>query len=250
MAAGRGRTKSSVGFTSKPTGPPTDLILVGHGSRDPGASEVLGELRDAVAAHLAPARVTLAWIELDAPLIADLVANLPLDPRSASVPDTPVVVPLLLSRGTHVSRDLPASATPPLGPDALLTRILLDRVAEAAIAPGRPLVLAATGTSDPAGIADVVRQAAMLEAAWGAPVRAGFVTAEPSISSAAAAASAASPVRAKTEPAIVSYFLAPGRLSDGAGAETAHLGGHPELVELVLARYRGASPVGVTQMGL
>jgi sirohydrochlorin ferrochelatase len=237
-----------------PSQAPADLILVGHGSREPGAGEVLGGLRDAVAARLAPAQVTLAWIELDAPLVADLVANLVSHPQAragAHRPSErpPIVVPLLLSRGTHVVRDLPPTATAPLGPDPLLTRILLDRIAEAAIAAGRPLVLAATGTSHPEGVSDVTAQAAMLEAAWGAPVRAGFVTAEPSLASAAAAASAAS-ANPGARAAIVSYFLAPGRLSDGAGADTEHLGHHPTLVELVLARYRGAAPVGVTQMGL
>jgi sirohydrochlorin ferrochelatase len=207
-------------------------------------------LRDAVAARLAPAQVTLAWIELDAPLVADLVADPQARPGTHQPAERPaIVVPLLLSRGTHVVRDLPPTAAAPLGPDPLLTRILLDRIAEAGIAAGRPLVLAATGTSHPEGVSDVAAQAAMLEAAWGAPVRAGFVTAEPSLTSAAAAASAAS-ASPGTKAAIVSYFLAPGRISDGAGADTAHLGDHPALVELVLARYRGAAPVGVTQMGL
>jgi sirohydrochlorin ferrochelatase len=185
--------------------------------------------------------VRLAWIELDDPLLSDLVPP-------AGDPST-VVVPLLLSRGTHVSRDLPAGAREPLGPDPLLTQILLDRLAEARIAAGRPLVLAATGSTDATGIADVRCQARMLEQAWGAPVGAGFVTAEPSIEAAAAQARAAAGPQSAPA-AVVSYFLAPGRLADLARADTGHLGGHPALVALVLMRYRGAAPVGVTRMGL
>jgi sirohydrochlorin ferrochelatase len=216
----------------------TSLVLVGHGSRDPGAGAVLRNLREAVAARLAPVNVTLAWIELDDPLVADVV---PLTGDPATV-----VVPLLLSRGTHVTRDLPTGAREPLGPDHLLTQMLMDRLREAEVAPGRPLVLAATGSTDPAGIDDVNAQAKLLEAAWGAPVRAGFVTAEPSIAAAVEQLSTAG----AAAPAVVSYFLAPGRLPEIAGADTAHLGDHPALVELVLMRYQGVAPVGVTRMGL
>lgn len=214
--------------------------MVGHGSRGPAAGHVLRALRDAVAIRLAPLHVVLAWIELDTPLLSDVLG------RTAGAARPPVVVPLLLSRGTHMSRDLPATATAPLGPDPVLTQILLDRLREAGIAAGRPLVLAATGSADPAGIADVHTQAELLEAAWGAPVRAGFVTAAPSLSSAAATVAGLD----HGDPAIVSYFLTGGRLPDSAQADTAHLGGHPALVELVLTRYRGAAPVGVTRMGL
>jgi sirohydrochlorin ferrochelatase len=235
--AGRGRTRWSAAFTSKE--PHADLVLVGHGSRDPGAGEVLRGLRDAVARELHPLHVVLAWIELDSPLVTEVV------PPDASHP-VPVVVPLLLSRGTHVSRDLPPGARPPLGPDPLLTHILLDRIHDAGISPGRPLVLAATGTTDPDGTADVQRQADLLQAAWGAPVRVGFATGSPSVADAVSAGHASDGVA----PAIVSYFLAPGRLPDGAGCETAHLGTHPALVQLVLARYSGTAPVGVTHMDL
>jgi uroporphyrin-III C-methyltransferase / precorrin-2 dehydrogenase / sirohydrochlorin ferrochelatase len=220
-----------------------DLVLVGHGSRDPGAGEVLRRLRDAVASELDPLRVVLAWIELDSPLLHEILA---LEASSEFSPEAPVVVPLLLSRGTHMTRDLPVGARPPLGPDPLLTHVLLDRIHDAGIPPGRPLVLAAAATTDPDGVADVQLQAQLLENAWGASVRAGFVTGAPGIAEAAADCRSES----GAPPAIVSYFLAPGRLPDAAGCKTAHLGTHPALVQLVLARYSGAKPVGVTHMGL
>jgi sirohydrochlorin ferrochelatase len=233
-----------------------DVILVGHGSRDPAAGEVLRRLRDATAARLAPLRVVLAWIELDAPLLSDLIG-----PAGALPPDDPqripIVIPLLLSRGTHIARDLPKTATPPLGPDPMLTGMLLDRLRESGIEAGRPLVLAAAGSADPLGTLDVLRQAQMLERAWGAPVRPGFVTSEPSLAAAAAQATAAARTGsgqalspAHSSPAVVSYFLAPGRLPSSARPDTEHIGSHPDLVELVLMRYRAAAPDGVTRLGL
>ncbi len=225
-----------------------DLILVGHGSRDPGQGEVLRALRDAVAEQLHPRRVILAWIELDAPLVTEVVA------QQFSPGSPPVVVPLLLSRGTHAARDLPAGARAPLGPDPILTRILLDRVHEAGITPGSPLVLAATGSTDPDGAADVQRQAELLQGVWDAPVSVGFVTGTPSVAEAVDRATVRrkdSPLQSDAmKPAVVSYFLAPGRLPDTAHADTEHLGSHPALVALVLSRYRGATPLGVTRMGL
>ncbi len=214
---------------------------------------MLRRLRDAVAARLPSVRVALAWIELDTPLLRELIGP----PEEADPQRTPVVIPLLLSRGTHVTRDLPGSATPPLGPDPMLTKMLLDRLREAGVAAGRPLVLAAAGSADPLGTLDVSRQAEMLERAWGAPVRAGFVTSEPSLTTAGERATAAARITpedavspALSPAAVVSYFLAPGRLPSSARPDTEHLGSHPELVELVLMRYRAAAPDGVTRLGL
>ncbi len=213
----------------------------------------LRALRDAVAEQLAPLTVVLAWIEIDTPLLTDVIGPL----EQADEQRLPVVIPLLLSRGTHHARDLPKRATAPLGPDPLLTRMLLDRVREAGIEAGRPLVLAAAGSADPLGTLDVSEQAKMLQAAWGAPVRAGFVTSEPSLAAAAKDAAAATrsdpaqPVSpADLPPAVVSYFLAPGRLPRSARPHTEHIGSHPALVELVLLRYRSAAPDGVTRLGL
>ncbi len=214
---------------------------------------MLRRLRDAVAVRLAPRSVVLAWIELDAPLLSDVVGAL----DEADPQDIPVVIPLLLSRGTHLTRDLPKTAAPPLGPDPMLTQMLLDRLREAGVAEGRPLVLGAAGSADPLGTFDVSVQAEMLEEVWGAPVRAGFVTSEPSLADAAeqaAAAARAAPKNALSaaglRPAVVSYFLAPGRLPRSARPDTGHIGGHPALVELVLLRYWAAAPDGVTRLGL
>lgn len=191
---------------------------------------MLQVLVDNVAALLPGVDVRLGFIELSSPLLTDVLPEL----------DDPVVVPLLLSRGTHVARDLPSEAAPPLGPDPVLTDVLLDRIAEAGIPAGAPLVLAGTGSATTEGQQDVHAQAELLERRWSAPVLAAFVTAaSPTVPEAVEA------LRSRTgaEPAVVSYFLAPGLLPDSARAVTRPLGDHPAVADLVLTRYRQSSAV-------
>ncbi|MEU9132023.1 CbiX/SirB N-terminal domain-containing protein [Kitasatospora sp. NPDC048540] len=221
------------------------LVLVAHGSRDPSA---VAETRR-VAAMVAAARPDLdvhpAHLGLNAPLLPEVLAAL----------DGPaVLVPLLLGRGHHAKVDLPAAlaAAPrltgavaaPLGPDPLLTELLLLRLAQAGVRPGDgPVVLAAAGSRDPQAAADTEAQAALLAARLGVPVRPGYVTgAGPGVAATAAglAALGAGPV------AVAGYFTAPGdfaRLAAAAwdGPATAPLGAHPLLVRLLLARYAAAA---------
>jgi sirohydrochlorin ferrochelatase len=185
---------------------------------------MLRTLVESVAKRLPSVDVRLGFIELSAPLMVDVLPDL----------DEPVVVPLLLSRGTHVVRDLPPDAAPPLGPDPVLTDVLLDRIGEAGVLAGTPLVLAGTGSATREGQDDVRAQAEMLAASWSAPVTAAFVTAaRPTVAEAVEAAGG--------EAAVVSYFLAPGLLPGAARATTRPLGDHPAVAELVAARYRAAT---------
>jgi sirohydrochlorin ferrochelatase len=69
----------------------------------------------------------------------------------------PVIVPLLLSSGYHLSADISDAATSagarvaaPLGPDQLLLTALTARLADAGVPDGTPIVLAAAGSSEPA----------------------------------------------------------------------------------------------------
>jgi sirohydrochlorin ferrochelatase len=203
------------------------LLAVGHGSRVPASAAMLRVLVDNVSALLPGVDVRLGFIELSAPLLTDVLPEL----------DAPVVVPLLLSRGTHIARDLPEDAAPALGPDAVLTAALLDRVVEAGIPAATPLVLAATGSATTEGQDDVRTQAAMLAGHWPAGVTAAFVTAaRPTVEEAIEQVTA----ERGTEPAVVSYFLAPGLLPDAARAATRPLGDHPAVAGLVATRYRSA----------
>ncbi|MDQ1632029.1 MAG: hypothetical protein QOC80_2001 [Frankiaceae bacterium] len=207
------------------------LLAVGHGSRMPASAAMLRVLVANVAARLPDVDVRLGFIELSDPLLTDVLPHL----------DDPVVVPLLLSRGTHVFRDLPAEAAAPLGPDPVLTQVLLDRIAEAGIDRATPLVLAGTGSATPEGQQDVLAQAAMLAEHWPAGVTAAFVTAaRPTVAEATETLREAHGI----DPAVVSYFLAPGLLPDAARAATRPLGDHPAVADLVLARYQQVLPVG------
>lgn len=212
---------------------PPALLAVAHGSREPEAALATRALVGALQRRLPDVSVTLAYLDFESPSFPAARAQLP----------DAVIVPLLLSRGTHSRRDLPPEAAPTLGPDPRLTEVLLDRSAEAGIAPATPLVLAAAGTLDPNGCDDVREQAQLLQAAWGAPVVAGFVT---------AAAPTVRQARKQVEAehggvAVVSYFLAPGRLPTASRAATAPLRDHPQLVELAADRYRTRAVAGTGQ---
>ncbi|MBW5487067.1 sirohydrochlorin chelatase, partial [Streptomyces bambusae] len=127
------------------------LVAVAHGSRDPRA---LGTARDLLhrVRELRPRLdVRLGHVELTAPLLDDTLRD---------VQGGAVLVPLLLGRGHHVKRDLPAAAAraphlrvrvaAPLGPHPLLTEALHDRLLEAGWTPGTAVVLAAAGPRHPA----------------------------------------------------------------------------------------------------
>lgn len=160
-----------------------------------------------------------------------------------------VVVPLLLSPGYHHRVDIPeairstrpdAAQAAVLGPDPLLAVALADRLAEAGRRPGDAVVLAAAGSSDPAAVAAVHAQAALLAAELDAPVTAAFGSmAAPDVRGAIAAAR---PGRV----AIAPYLLAPGffaeRLAEaGADVVAEPLGAHPAVVALAIRRYDEAS---------
>ncbi|WP_182378866.1 CbiX/SirB N-terminal domain-containing protein [Nocardioides sp. WS12] len=148
------------------------LVTVAHGTRTPEGNQVAAELTAAAAAQLGwPA--TTSYVELCSPLFADVVAT---------TAGPTVVVPLLLSTGYHLRKDLPAAvdaAEQPdlvslggsLGPDPLLALAQADRLREAGATPGQPVVLIAAGSSDPLATADLEGAANLLAHAWGAPVR-------------------------------------------------------------------------------
>lgn len=199
------------------------MIAVAHGSRDPEAAQATEALVAAIRRRLPDVDVTLAYLDFESPSYEEARGALP----------HAAVVPLLLSRGTHSSRDLPPEAAPPLGPDDHLTRALLDRARESGIAPGTPLVLGAAGTLDADGREDVRAQGRLVQQAWGAPVSVGFVTA----ASPTVAEARATMLDEHGSVAVLSYFLAPGRLPSASRAVSAPLRDHPEVVELVALRY-------------
>ncbi|MGW1884846.1 sirohydrochlorin chelatase [Streptomyces sp. NPDC001970] len=232
-----------------PTAPA--LVAVAHGSRDPRALRTVTRLLDRVRELRPGLDVRLGHIELDEPLLPDTLAAL-----TAHGDREAVLVPLLLGRGYHVKRDIPAAVAgapglrariaQPLGPHPLLVEALYARLAEAGWrsadngSRNAGVVLAAAGSRDPESAADARRTAGMLsERLGGVPVVPAYASAvSPTVSDAVRALAA----RGRHRIAVASYFTAPGRFASAAAAAAPWtsadpLGAHPAMARLVLQRY-------------
>ncbi|WGD43117.1 sirohydrochlorin chelatase [Streptomyces cathayae] len=231
--------------------PTTPLVVVAHGSRDPRTPGTVRALLDRVRALRPGLPVHLGHIELNAPLLPDTLAGL--HARGAG---SAVLVPLLLSRGHHVTRDIPEAAadTPlharvaaPLGPHPLLVDALHARLTEAgwrapadeAARRTSAVVLAAAGSRSPGSGRDTARTAGLLAERLGVPVVPAYASAAaPTVPDALRALAA----RGRHRVAVASCFTAPGRFATKCAAASpwitaAPLGTHPALVRLLLHRY-------------
>ncbi|HEY8821394.1 MAG TPA: CbiX/SirB N-terminal domain-containing protein [Dermatophilaceae bacterium] len=220
------------------------LVAVAHGTRDAAGPQVIAELLDDVRRRLPGVEVITAWVELVAPGLHEVMSGMG---RPA------VVVPLLLSTGHHFRTDVPAAAalseasvhvTEPLGPHRHLARAMTARLREAGALRGDAVVLAASGSGDPAGLADVEQAAALLRAEWGPRVTVAYVSADgPDVHAAVEHLRQTGADRVCVAP----YLLAPGRFSrrvtDLAAAARATavapvLGHHELVTDLVVRRYK------------
>ncbi|MER7191585.1 sirohydrochlorin chelatase [Streptomyces flaveolus] len=236
--------------TAHPGGTPA-LVVVAHGSRDPRALSTVRALLDRVRALRPALPVHLGHIELNAPLLPDTLAALG-DGEA-------VLVPLLLSRGHHVERDIPdmAAVSPartrvaaPLGPHPLLVEALHDRLTEAGwptrVPRNSAVVLASAGSRAPASRADTARTAALLAARLGVPVMPAYASAAaPTVPEAVRTLTA----RGYDRIAVASCFTAPGRFATECAAAapwitSAPLGIHPAMAHLLLHRYDQALKTG------
>ncbi len=230
--------------TTAATGGTPALVVVAHGSRDPRALSTVRALLDRVRALRPALPVHLGHVELNEPLLPDTL--------TALGDGAAVLVPLLLSRGHHVKRDIPemAAASPartrvagPLGPHSLLVDALQARLTEAGWpthpGPEHAVVLASAGSRDPESRADTARTAAALAARLGVPVVPAYAS--------AAAPTVPEAVRALTDRghrriALASCFTAPGRFATQCAAAapwiaSEPLGTHPAMARLLLHRY-------------
>ncbi|MFF4797011.1 sirohydrochlorin chelatase [Streptomyces sp. NPDC001351] len=237
-------------------GPPA-LVVVAHGSRDPRALSTVRTLLDRVREQRPGIPVHLGHIELNDPLLPDTLATL--GTREA------VLVPLLLSRGYHIKRDIPEMAAASqvrarvagaLGPHPLLVETLHDRLVEAGWCTSMAdttrrrsaVVLAAAGSRDPESKIDTNRTAQLLSERLGVPVVPAYATtAAPTVPDAIRALAA----NGRHRVAVASYFTAPGRFAtESAEAApwiaSAPLGTHPAMAKLVLHRYDQALATPVT----
>lgn len=233
------------------------LVVVAHGSRDPRTLSTVHQLLDRVREQRPGLPVHLGHIELNQPLLPDTLASL----GDAEA----VLVPLLLSRGYHVKRDIPemAAAAPartrvaaPLGPHPLLVETLYARLVEAGwrtrmdeeTRRTSAVVLAAAGSRDPDAAVDTRRTAHLLAARLGVPVVPAFASAAtPTVDTAVRALAA----RGRHRVAVASYFTAPGLFATQCAQKapwiaSAPLGTHPAMADLLLHRYDQAMAAQVT----
>jgi sirohydrochlorin ferrochelatase len=202
------------------------LVLVAHGTRDPAGAETTNALADLVREWVPDVRV--AYADVHQPDVTTVLREI----------DGPaIVVPAFLAAGYHVLIDIPdqiraagtpAVLTPHLGVDAVA--VARQRLVEAGWRPGQPIVLAASGSSDPQAREEVRAAARRLGAD-----RVGFVaTSEPALADVVT-----------KDVAVASWFLAPGlfhrrAMECGARVVAAPLGAHPAIAQLVVLRYATA----------
>ncbi|MFE0175469.1 sirohydrochlorin chelatase [Streptomyces sp. NPDC059002] len=242
----------SLDGSRRPEPPRTPLVLVAHGSRDPRGLATVTALAERVRELRPGLTVRLGHIELNEPLLGDTLAALR--------PGPAVLVPLLLGRGQHVKRDIPAVAAraphldcrvaAPLGPHPLLADALQARLTEAGW-PARPgaaarrrlgVVLAAAGSRDPESAIDTETAAGLLAERLGVPVVPAYAAPTAACARTVPAALDALAAEGRRQAAVAGYFTAPGRFAAQAAAHApwiaaAPLGAHPALARLVLHRY-------------
>jgi sirohydrochlorin ferrochelatase len=222
------------------TAPEPALLLVAHGTRDPGGAVVTERVAALARAHLG-VRVAACYADVRRPTPADVAAELG---------GHCVAVPMFLAAGYHVRTDVPAqlAAFPEVvlaetfGPDPLLVAAAAERLAEAGARPGDAVVLAVAGSSDPHAQADGARAARRLGRLLGGPVTlATIATGGPRVPDAVSALRRDGAERV----AVASWLLAPGlfqaKLDDsGADVVARPIAEHDAVVELVARRYRAA----------
>ena len=227
------------------------LLAVSHGTAHPAGQRLVGALVAAAQSLLPDVTVQPGFVDVQRPRAGELVQG------QASATHAPCLVPLLLSRGTHVNDDLAAAAAllsgtqvaGALGPDPVLALVLERRLVQAGWQRGEPVILACAGTRDPGGLEDCRQMARMLEARLETTVRCAYISASsPDLGQVILQARQANRGRRIV---VSSYLLAPGFFWSLAGktqpdilTEPLLSGNHPiphELAQLVVHRYRQAT---------
>lgn len=215
------------------------LVTVAHGTRHAPGNDVAREITRRAGELLGvPAQAT--YVELCGPSL-DSVMSTNQEPAT--------VVPLLLSVGHHVRRDLPdalgrspspVSLTGALGPHALLAAAQVSRLLAAGAVAGEPVVMVAAGSRDPAADRDLAHAVALLAEAWAGPVTLATLSGRGRRPEQVVSAGVA----------VSPYLLAPGHFADrardecraaGAGTCAGVIGAHDRVVDLVVRRYRSAA---------
>lgn len=220
-----------------------EIVLVAHGTRRPEGSVTTQAVADAVSDALPQVNVHIAYADVRAPSVTDVLRELHGRPV--------VVVPAFLAGGYHVRADIPeqivesghsdVAMSDHFGPSPEIVAASIERLWEAGYRPGDRVVLAAAGSSDPRALVDVADAAYAMGVRLGAPVRIGYAASDTPDS----VGQVVDELRAadgSTRVAVASWLLAPGlfqqRLADaGADVIAEPLGAHDRVVDLVVQRY-------------
>lgn len=221
----------------------TTLVACSHGTHSQAGRVAISALIAQVRDLLPGTPVAEAFVDVQEPAVADVVAD-------AVGSGDAVVVPLLLSTGFHTKVDIAAAvaafpgravAVPALGPHPLVTQVIADRLGRI-LAPHDAVVLAAAGSSDPAAAEDVARVATALAERLGRPVSVGFAAGSgPRITEVVDVLRASGARRVVA----ASYVLAPGHFADvvaraGVDAASDPLAPDVRLARLVVERFQSA----------
>lgn len=226
------------------------LVLVAHGSRDPRFGATARRVRNAVASSLPGVEVALSYLDLDEPLVGDVLSRTAADP---------VVVPMLLSAGYHHKIDLPsiiaqrrpaARQTDVMGTRSL-TGALADRLVEAGLRPRDGVILSAVGSPDPDADRTVRLRAIELSTRLNRPVEVVFATKLGPGQRAVATAVRRLRTGGAHRIALSPYFLSAGLLTERVEAAldalvddslvAGPLGTHPDVVDAIGLLYRSAA---------
>jgi sirohydrochlorin ferrochelatase len=218
------------------------LLLVAHGTRKQQGVTMVGDLAQRVSETLGQT-VQVSFVDVLGPTPSEVLA-------SAKGPAT--VVPAFLSRGYHVTSDIPAhveasghrdvTVTEALGPGPQLVRVLADRLIEAGWRRDDSVILAAAGSSDRGAQRDLHMMATWLSAITSSRVEVAFAaTGTPRVDDAVESLRH----RGARRVVVASYLLSDGLFQDrlrdsGADVVTEPLGTHPGLVRLIASRFSRA----------
>jgi sirohydrochlorin ferrochelatase len=219
------------------------LILVAHGTRKQQGVAMIGDLAQQVSTSLGQT-VHVSFVDVLGPTPSEVLTGLS--------GEAVTLVPAFLSRGYHVTSDIPThvdasghpdvTVTEPLGPGPQLIRVLADRLIEAGWRHDDSVILAAAGTSDPGAQRDLHTMATGLSAITGSRVELAFAaTGAPRVHEAVESLRQ----RGARRVVVASYLLSDGLFQDrlrdsGADVVTDPLGTHPGLVRLIANRFSRA----------
>lgn len=231
------------------------LLAVAHGSRDPRSADTIAALFDQVRRRLPHVRVSVSYLDHQAPDPVTAARHLATDGAGEVV-----VLPTLLTAAYHSKVDLPGildriradrpwlelRSAEPLGPHPLLERAVSARLAEAGVRPhpDTAVVLTGAGSSDPEALRTVDSVASALAATenWHSVVAAHASMASPTPEAATRDRRHAGATRV----AVARYLLADGVFADriahqaesgAADTISAPLGAHPHVADVIVDRY-------------